>query len=175
MKRREKMWFKSFPDSDVPSLLAEVARVLRPGRHAYLFCDPPSLKLIFAATASMFRYDKPLIWDKVDLGMGYHYRARYEFIWFAVTGGGKERHVSNLGVPDVLPYKRVRRGYPTEKPIELVKLLVEQSTKSGELVLDCFFGSGVVADACRQTGRRFIGCDVSKDANEYAAGRLASE
>lgn len=72
-----------------------------------------------------FRFCKPLIWDKVTMGMGYHYRARYEMILFFEKG---KRKLNDLGVPDVLQARRIHRGHPTEKPVEISEVLVRQST-----------------------------------------------
>ena len=67
-----------------------------------------------------FRFWKPIVWDKVTMGMGYHYRARYEFVLFFEKG---KRRLNDLSVPDVLGFKRVRNGYPAEKPLELIQTL----------------------------------------------------
>jgi site-specific DNA-methyltransferase (adenine-specific) len=60
-----------------------------------------------------FRFWKPLVWDKQTIGMGYHYRARYEFILFFEKG---KRRLNDLGVADIINVPRVHRGYPAEKP-----------------------------------------------------------
>ncbi|MFZ4629775.1 MAG: DNA methyltransferase, partial [Blastocatellia bacterium] len=51
--------------------------------------------------------------------------------------------------------------YPTQKPVELLERIVRASTNSGDLVLDCFVGSGTTAVAAIKTGRRFIGGDIN--------------
>ncbi len=82
-----------------------------------------------------FKFWKPIVWDKVAIGMGYHYRARYEFILFFEKG---KRKLANLSIPDVLEFKRVYRGYPTEKPVPLLETLIEQSSVAGDVVADPF-------------------------------------
>ena len=57
-----------------------------------------------------FKFWKPLIWDKMKIGMGYHYRARCERILFFEKG---KRKLNDLGIPDVLAVERIYRGYPT--------------------------------------------------------------
>lgn len=59
------------------------------------------------------------------------------------------------------------RFHPTQKPLALIKYLVERSTRQGALVLDCFSGSGTTAVACHNLGRHFI-C-VEKDPDYWAA------
>ena len=53
-----------------------------------------------AAEQAGFKFWKPLVWDKCAIGMGYHYRARYEFILFFEKG---KRKLNNLSIPDISP------------------------------------------------------------------------
>jgi len=103
------------------------------------------------------------------IGMGYHYRAKYEFILFFEKG---KRKLNNLGVPDILESKRITKGYPTEKPVDLIKVLIGQSTQPNEIVCDPFFGSGSALIAASELGRGFKGTDISPLAHEYFRQRL---
>ena len=116
---------------------------------------------------SAFRVLPPLVWDKDWLGPGGGaWRSCYELIGFYEKGGraGNSRSFGN-----VLRARRPHRGYPTEKPVAILKRLIEQSSLPGELVLDPFCGSGNVGVACRELRRRALLCDV---APEFAARRL---
>jgi len=64
--------------------------------------------------------------------------------------------------------------YPTEKNIEMLKAIVEASSNSGDLVLDCFAGSGTTLIAAEELGRRWIGIDNSTWAIQTALKRLNS-
>ncbi len=99
------------------------------------------------------------MWDKQKIGMGYHYRARYEFVLFFEKG---KRKLNDLGIPDVIAAPRVLNGYPTEKPVAVSEILVRQSTDEGELVADPFTGSGSVGVAALKNGRSFLGNDLSR-------------
>ncbi len=55
-------------------------------------------------------------------------------------------------------------GYPTEKNSVLLKRIVEASSNKGDLVLDCFSGSGTMLSVASQLGRRWIGVDNSREA-----------
>ncbi len=55
-----------------------------------------------------------------------------------------------------------RLGYPTQKPEELLKRIIESTTKSGDLVLDFFAGSGTTAAVAEKLGRRWITVDIGK-------------
>ncbi|MFI4993112.1 MAG: site-specific DNA-methyltransferase [Solirubrobacterales bacterium] len=55
-----------------------------------------------------------------------------------------------------------RTGYPTQKPVALLRRIIEVSSNSGDLVLDCFSGSGTTAVAAEHLGRRWIAVDCGK-------------
>lgn len=171
-KASSNQWFEIFANDRFEELFRELYRVLRRDRHFYLFCDPETM---FAAKPVAencgFKFWKPLVWDKVTLGMGYHYRCRYEFVLFFEKG---KRNLADRGVPDVLQVKRIRNGYPAEKPVDLLRTLIRQSTEKGELVCDPFFGSGSTGIAAAAEGCNFVGADISVDALEVASSRLRS-
>jgi site-specific DNA-methyltransferase (adenine-specific) len=163
-------WFSIFPNQRFPALFAEVYRVLRRNTHFYLFCDPETMFVAKpAAEAAGFRFWKPLIWDKQQIGMGYHYRARYECILFFEKG---KRKLADLGIADIIAHKRIVGGYPAEKPPAVSEVLVRQSTSPGELVIDPFTGSGSVGVAAVTAGRTFCGNDLCIEAVAVARERL---
>lgn len=164
-------WFAIFPNDRFAELFAEVYRVLAPNSHFYLICDAETMFVAKPlAEAAGFKFWKPIIWDKQRIGMGYHYRCRYEVILFFEKG---KRKLNDLGIPDVLSVPRVHNGYPTEKPVELNRILIEQSTQPGEVVADPFMGSGSAGVAAEAGGRAFWGNDLNPGAVELTAARLA--
>ncbi len=66
-----------------------------------------------------------------------------------------------------------RLGYPTQKPRAILKRIVEASSTPGDLVLDCFAGSGTTGQACLALGREFILVDNNLAALEVMARRFA--
>lgn len=65
-----------------------------------------------------------------------------------------------------------RTGYPTQKPVDLIKRIVGASSPKNGLVFDCFMGSGTTQDAAFQLGRRFIGADINLGAVQTTTKRL---
>lgn len=63
-------------------------------------------------------------------------------------------------------------GYPTLKPEALLERIIRASSNSGDLVLDCFVGSGTTAAVAQKLGRRWIGCDINRGAIQTTAKRL---
>jgi len=163
-------WFRVFPNARFGELFDEAYRALKQDRHFYLFCDAETMFVAKPeAERAGFKFWKPLVWDKRTIGMGYHYRARYEFVLFFEKG---KRRLNNLGVADIISVPRVHRGYPAEKPPEVSEILIQQSTAAGEIVADPFMGSGSVGVAALRSGRRFIGTDVNIEAVRLTAKRL---
>ena len=163
-------WFRIFPNSRFGELFAEVFRVLRRNTHFYLFCDAETMFVAKPeAERAGFRFWKPLVWDKRTIGMGYHYRARYEFILFFEKG---KRRLNDLGVSDVISVPRIHGGYPAEKPVAVSEILIAQSSEPGEAVADPFMGSGSVGVAAARLGRRFLGNDLNPEAVSLASRRL---
>ena len=65
-----------------------------------------------------------------------------------------------------------RQGYPTQKPEALLERVLSITSGPGDIVLDCFVGSGTTAAVAQKLGRRWIGCDINKGAIQTTAKRL---
>lgn len=76
-------------------------------------------------------------------------------------------YVSEINVKDKKDF-----GHPTIKPLDLVKRHILHSTQEGDVVLDCFMGSGTTAVACKETNRHYIGYEINKEYYESAINRL---
>jgi site-specific DNA-methyltransferase (adenine-specific) len=164
-------WFQIFPNARFGELFRETFRVLKRNTHFYLLCDAETMFVAKPmAEEAGFKFWKPLVWDKRTIGMGYHYRARYEFILFFEKG---KRRLNDLGVADVITVPRVRGGYPAEKPWEVAEVLIKQSSVPGDTIADPFMGSGSVGVAALTLGRRFLGNDLNPEAVQFAGQRLA--
>ena len=163
-------WFKIFPNVRFAELFEQVYRVLKRDSHFYLLCDAETMFVAKPeAERAGFKFWKPLVWDKRSIGMGYHYRARYELILFFEKG---KRRLNDLGIADIIAVPRIRGGYPAEKPAEVAEVLIGQSSEKGDVVADPFMGSGSVGVAAARLGRRFLGNDLNPEAVVIAAQRL---
>ena len=65
------------------------------------------------------------------------------------------------------------RFHPTQKPLVLMKWVIENYTKPGDTILDPFMGSGTTGVACVQTGRNFIGIEIDATYFAIAEKRIA--
>lgn len=178
-KQRDEMFFETIDQQYLWDFFLECDRVLKLDGHLYIFCDHNVLPILCnwvreAQGEHRFGECHPIVWDKINMGMGYHYRGQYEnilFAWRVPRGpridclsnphdgvrGFKARQLANLGISDVLKCKRVTKGYPTEKPEEIVRTLVRQSARPGDTICDPFAGSGVVGAVVPQD---WVNCRV---------------
>jgi len=118
-----------------------------------------------------FRMRGLLVWDKGNPGMGdlKHWGPSYELIASAGEGrtvGGRDQSV--LRFP---PTPSANRNHPTEKPIELLRYLLEKMAPA--TVLDPFAGSGTTLIAAQSLGIRCTGVELDERYCEIAAKRLA--
>ncbi|HXV56574.1 MAG TPA: site-specific DNA-methyltransferase [Gaiellaceae bacterium] len=72
----------------------------------------------------------------------------------------------------VSPTGKEKTGYPTQKPVAIVRRMVQASTRPGDWCLDPFAGSGTLGAACAELGRRFVLVDSSAEAVAVARARL---
>ena len=86
-------WFSIFPNDAVPRAVRRgLPRPQAQNAHFYLFCDPETMFVAKPlAEQAGFKFWKPIIWDKAAIGMGYHYRARYECVLFFEKGKRQAR------------------------------------------------------------------------------------
>ncbi len=148
---------------------------------AHLFIFVPALTddtwghvdtLIKEAEKIGFVFNKMFIWDKVNIGMGYNGRNRYEGILFMSKG---ERLIPfDLSIPDVLTVKRpdpAKRLHESEKPAELYEQFIKFSTRAGDVILDLFAGSANSARAALALG---VNCILFEKKHEFIE-KISSE
>lgn len=75
-------------------------------------------------------------------------------------------------IQSVNPFATERVGYPTQKPEELLERIIKASTNEGDLVFDCFMGSGTTQAVALKLGRRFIGADINLGSIQTTTKRL---
>ncbi len=75
-------------------------------------------------------------------------------------------------IPYIAAPSKERLGYPTQKPVTLLKRVIEASSKPGDLVLDPFCGCGTTIDAAQALGRHWVGIDITHLATGLIKHRL---
>ena len=92
-----------------------------------------------------------------------------------VVGNGEKKGVplpDVWDIPFLNPKAKERVGFPTQKPIVLMKRIIELVTDEGDLVVDPFCGSGTTLVAAKLLNRNSIGIDISEDAIKLTLSRL---
>lgn len=79
-----------------------------------------------------------------------------------------------LGVATVNSQAKERADYPTQKPEQLLERIISSCSNSGDLIFDCFMGSGTTQAVANKLNRRFIGADINLGAIQTTTKRLAS-
>jgi DNA modification methylase len=152
-------------------MLIEVKCKLKDNAHIYIFCNwkiyPDFSKII----SNHFQIKNVIIWDKLFMGMGDlkgNYSSSYEMIIFA----GGNREFSNRPKNIIQCRFNDERFHNTQKPIDLIKQLIENSTDVNELVFDPFLGSGSTVLASKQLKRNYIGCEIDEQNYKITLKRI---
>lgn len=89
-----------------------------------------------------------------------------------ITTVNKDGSLTTFNTRPVLNLSSERTDYPTQKPEGLLELLITVASKEGDIVMDCFAGSGTTAAVAQKLGRRWIGCDINIGAIQTSTKRL---
>lgn len=180
MQKKLSMQGKIFKHNDIKPVeyIPEFYRILKDGSHCYIMTNHVNLQEILnVATECGFKFIKSLIWNKGNKIMGQYYMSQFEYILFFRKGKGKK--INKCGTADILniPNKKTKGEdgkniHDTEKPVELMKVLIENSTQENEVVLDPFVGVGSTALACKELNRNFIGFELDENYYSIAHNRI---
>lgn len=171
---------KIFKHNDLKPIeyIPEFYRLLKEGSHCYIMTNHVNLQeMLNTATECGFHFIKSLIWNKGNKIMSQAYMSQFEYILFFRKG--KFKKINKCGTADILdiPNKKTKDEdgkniHDTEKPVELMKILIENSTQEGELVLDPFIGVGAVGIACKELNRDYIGIELDEKYYNIAYNRI---
>jgi len=156
----------------------EFYRILKENTHCYVMCNHLNLQnMMNVFTENGFKFTKSLIWNKKNKIMGLYYMSQFEYILFFRKGEGVPIH--HCGTADILeiPQKKHKDAdgknlHDTEKPVELMKILIENSSKEGDTILDPFVGIGTTCLAAYNTNRHYIGIEKDETYFNIAKERI---
>ena len=98
--------------------------------------------------------------------------------WFPNPEGklcGEVWHFSSERHKTKINGRVVTSPHKTMKPTDMLERMVRASSNKGDLVMDCFVGSGTTATVCKRLGRNFVGCDNSIEFVKLARQRVRGE
>jgi len=183
--------------SFLKATLANAAVAMRDGAIAFVCMDWRHMRELLDAGEEVFTELKNLVvWNKTNGGMGTFYRSKHELVF--VFKMGTAEHTNSFGLGDTGRYRTNvwdyagisslganRSGelamHPTVKPVALIADAIRDCSRRGEVVLDCFGGSGSTLIAAEKTGRRArlieydpIYCDTIVRRWEQVTGKRAT-
>jgi len=151
--------------------IVESKRVLKDTGHIIIFCDETFYSVLYPTLYQNFYASKMLIWDKERIGMGGIWRRQFEIIIDSYSLPQKEKS----GDGDILKCKPIRdKLHTSQKPTDLLETLIKKTTKEGDIVLDCFAGSGSTGVACKNLNRDFILIEIEQEYIDIINKRLSS-
>lgn len=156
----------------------QFARILKDGGIIFTFCDDLFYPVLFASSYNCLQGHSLITWDKGHISFGRPIRKRHELIMYCSKGSGGKFYATEKRshFPSIITHKRITdKEHDAQKPIPLIKDLLEHFSKEGDLILDPFLGSGTTAVASKSLGRRFIGIEISEKYCEIARRRLQQE
>lgn len=168
----------SHNDINCSEYATEFYRVLKEGTHCYVMTNHINLiEMLNTFVKSGFHFTKSLVWNKGNKIMGQFYMSQFEYILFFRKG--KAKRINKCGTSDILSIPNTKTKdsegnniHDTEKPVELMRILIENSSETGEVVLDPFMGSGSTGIACVNTNRDFIGIELDEGYFKIAENRI---
>lgn len=163
---------------DWKALFVKFKRVIKTGGTIVVFGQQPTYSQLILDNLKDYKYE--YIWQKNNCAQGFH-ADKMPLIFteniavFVIKSDKKHPRTFNIDKPirNILNYARDTISFhPTQKPIALMKFLVETYSNKGDLVLDCFAGSGSTLLAAKLLDRNYIGCERNAEYFEIAEKRL---
>ena len=160
-------------------LFREYRRVLKNNGSFYFFTDWRGYAFYFPIINAELPVRNLIVWDKKS-GPGSYYSYAHELIIFG-TAAPKLLHAGGTNVWRMSAFSsgakktNGEKQHPTQKPVEILAKMIEDSSEPGDTVLDTFMGSGSTAVACLRTGRNYIGFELDEKYHAIAMQRVADE
>lgn len=156
--------------------LPELYRVMKDGSHIYLMCNFKNLNdLMNKSLAVGFKHINLLVWEKNNCTPSQFYMKNCEYT--LLLRKGKSKYINDIGgSKTVHKFNNIigSKSHPTEKPVDLMKFYIENSSNESDVVLDCFMGSGSTGVAAKNLNRSFIGIELDDKYFEIARNRIES-
>ena len=150
--------------------MSDFYRILKPGSHCYIMVNTTNLRdLITSAEQAGFVFINLLIWEKNNSVLNRYYMKNTELVCLFYKKPAKT--INFVGSKQIYFCNNpTGKLHPNEKPVELIRHYIENSTDEGDLVFDPFAGSGSTAIAAMQSKCKWLTCE--KDVN-HASNALA--
>jgi DNA modification methylase len=156
--------------------LPELYRILKKGTHCYIMINSRNLKELQQEAENVgFEFQNLLIWEKVNFTPNKYYMQGFELILMLSKRPAK--NINDMGSKNIIkiPNPIGKKLHPTEKPVRLMEILINNSTNIGDTVLDPFMGAGATGIASMLNKREFIGIEIDKTFFDIAKNRIEND
>ena len=152
--------------------IPEIYRVLKNNSHCYIMSNDRNISELLNVCENVgFKLLNILVWGKSKHSPNRYYLKNCEFIVFLRKG--KAKNINNMGAKQLLLVNNVdNKKHPSQKPTELMKIFIENSSQKNDMILDPFMGSGSTGVACKELHRNFIGIELDENYFEIAKQRI---
>ena len=158
----------------MPLILPEIFRVLKDDGAFYCFISWTQMSDWLLRYQQYFKLQNILIWDKQKHSGCYSsqsWQFTYEGIFFGIKGKRKIRKYQR----DILKSEENGRRVAMQKPVDIIKQMIEASTDKGMTILDPFAGTGSTLVACKEMNRNYIGIEISPEYIDIINKRLTQD
>lgn len=160
--------------------LAEMVRVAKDDCAFYIFYADGDIDVLSAATSAGLTIRNNLIWNKNMAQFGAlsaQYKNKHEPFLYCHKKGKAPHWYGPTNETTVWDCKRsgTNEFHPTQKPVDLIRRAIMNSSEEGMVVLDPFLGGGTTAVAAKLTNRQFIGIELNPSYCETARARLRQD
>ena len=142
-------------DIEFKEWIPECYRLLKEGSQAYIFTNFLNLESLMSECRNAgFKLHNLLVWEKQNCTPNRWYMKNHEYILFCRKGRAKA--INNKGCKTVHQFNNIigEKSHETEKPVDLLKMYIENSSNENDWILDPFAGSGSTAAAALSLNRR---------------------
>lgn len=168
---------------DIERFAKLAEKIMAEGINIYFWCNKKQIPNYFNTYVNNMGCNfQILCWHKTNALPSYSnkYLSDTEYLLYFFKGKGKchpegyEDAKTFYFAPINLKDKN-KYGHPTIKPLDITEKIIRNSSKSGQVILDPFMGSGTTGVACQNLNRDFIGIELDKEYFEIAKKRMEVE
>lgn len=153
--------------------IPEAYRVLKDCSQCYIMTNVLNIeRCLRVCRENGFGLHNILVWEKQNCTPNRWYMKNCEYVLFLRKGSAKS--INNKGSKTVHQFNNIigHKLHETEKPVDLMKYYISNSSNVGDTVLDMFMGAGSTGVAAKELGRNFIGIEIDKKYYDIAEERL---
>ena len=180
LQKKENLKGNLFVDKriDILNWVDKFIDILKEDSHFYIMTNDVNLKrymnILEEKGLNIF---KLLVWVKDNKIMGQYYMGQKEYIIFGRKGNAKK--INNCGISDVIILPNLKdkdengiNYNDTQKPIELMEILINNSTNENDTVLDFMCGTGSTLLAAERNNRKWLGIDIRENQCKFIKQRF---